>query len=138
MYIGYQFISQSVAEKLNEVLAKQGTPSEDRLLVYSPKDQENKVGNIIIPGKSDEGTPHKGVVVDMGLITDKGDRSEREFKYNYTSIGNIITYGLYAGKEIEFDPAIFEEAGISLDLEHNTFTVLSLTEVIYSQVNPNK
>ena len=42
---------------------------------------------------------------------------------------------MYAGKELDFDPDLFKKAGIEIDLDHNQFTVLSINEIIYSEIN---
>lgn len=46
--------------------------------------------------------------------------------------GDIITYGLYAGKELE---PTFTNEEIAKAFKDHTFTILSLNEVIY--VEPN-
>ena len=123
---------KEVANKLHDILSTRGLPSMDRILVFSPKETEFVQGGIIIPGTSKEERPNKGVVIHHGFISDE----YAPYK-NLTKPGMIITYGMYAGKEIDFDPEIFKEAGLSLDLEGNKFTVLAINEIIYSEVNNN-
>lgn len=130
MYFNQQFISKAVAEKIKEVLSPLGCPSEDRVLIFSPKNQEMRQGSIIIPGQVDEGVPRKGVVILSGDIQEANSSYEK-----LVETGRILTYGLYAGKEVDFDPSLFREAGLSLDLDQNQFTVLSITEIIYSEIN---
>lgn len=130
MYFNLQFISPEVAQAIHNVLAKRGEPSMDRILVFSPKEDDIVQGGIIIPGQVKEGKPNKGVVVDSGYI------SEEYAPYREaTKVGRIITYGMYAGKEVDFDPSIFKEAGIEIDTERNAFTILAINEIIYSEIN---
>jgi hypothetical protein len=49
-------------------------------------------------------------------------------------IGRIVTYGLYAGKELEFETDKLSPALKQL-LEKNVLTVLSMNEVVYSEPN---
>lgn len=132
MYFNLKFISKEVAQAIFDVIAPLGGPSMDRILVLSPKETEFVQGGIIIPGQAKEGRPNKGVVVNSGYI------SEEYAPYKYAAeVGRIITYGMYAGKEIEFDPQIFKDAGISINLDDNKFTVLAINEIIYSEKNQN-
>lgn len=132
MYINQVFISTAVAEKVKKVLISRGCPSENRILILSPKDQEIKQGSIIIPGQVKEGIPRKGVVIMSGNIDDRYLSYERN---HLIDTGRIITYGLYAGKELDFSTSIFKEAGIEVDLDQNKFTVLDINEIIYSEIN---
>lgn len=115
-------ISTMVAQKLNEAIP--GIPSMDRILIASPKDVETTVSGIIIPDQVREGVPRKGVVIKQGFISEENNSYKDQ-----TEIGRIITYGLYAGKEIEFD---LPEDLKKLDIK---FSVISLTEVIYTEPN---
>lgn len=115
-------ISTMVAQKLNEAIP--GIPSMDRILIASPKDVETTSSGIIIPDQVREGVPRKGVVIKQGFISEENNSYKDQ-----TEIGRIITYGLYAGKEIEFD---LPEDLKKLDIK---FNVISLTEVIYTEPN---
>ena len=131
MYFNQVFISASVAEKIKQVLKSKGCPTENRILILSPKDQEIKQGNIIIPGQVKDGIPRKGVVIQAGEITEE----YRTFN-DLVKPGRVITYGLYAGKEIEFPKEAFP-IELRPEFEQQKFTVLSLTEIAYSENNPN-
>lgn len=115
-------ISTMVAQKLNEAIP--GIPSMDRILIASPKDVETTSSGIIIPDQVREGVPRKGVVIKQGFISEENNSYKDQ-----TEIGRIITYGLYAGKEVEFD---LPEDLKKLDIK---FSVISLTEVIYTEPN---
>lgn len=124
------FVSSEVAAQLKTAIRQiGGIPSEDRVLVLSPKAQDEKIGSIIIPGNK-ENMPREGVAILSGEITEE-NRSYKEL----VETGKVITYGLYAGKEILFDPSIFPEALRSL-LDRHEFTILSLTEIVFAKNNP--
>ena len=123
-------ISQTVAQNLAAVLKQVGTPTENRVLILSPKDQETKIGGIIVPGSTKEGVPREGVVIFPGSIT--------EDYLTYKEIvktGVIITYGLYAGKEVDLWSNLPED--ITLKEENWEFTVLALNEIIFIRNNKN-
>lgn len=97
-----------------------GTPTEDRILLAVPKDDARTASGLIIPGKPED-YPRKGVIVKMGLM-------EQDRKINkHLEIGQIVTYGNYAGKDISFDNGY--------SLESVKFVVLSIEEVIYIEQN---
>ena len=84
---------------------------------------------MIIPEQVKEGVPRKGVVVKSGEITEEY-KTYREL----VVIGRIVTYGLYAGKELEFETDKLSPA-LQKILEKNVLTVLSMNEVVYSEPN---
>ena len=86
---------------------------------------------LIIPEQVKEGVPRKGVIVKLGEITEEY-RTYRDL----VQIGRIVTYGLYAGKEMEFETDKLTP-GLQQLLEKNTLTVLSMNEIIYSEPNNN-
>lgn len=120
--IDLQLISREKALKINQVLI--GEPTENRVVILSPKDVEKRTeSGLFVPGTIKEGIPLKGVIVGMGPITDEYVTYAHQIK-----VGSIVTYGQYAGKEIE--PNFTEE----VDTE-GMFTILSLNEILY--VEPN-
>jgi co-chaperonin GroES (HSP10) len=116
---------------LAEVLKRDGTPTENRVLILSPKDQDTQVGGLIIPGTSKEGVPREGVVIFPGPIT------EDYITYKgMINTGVVITYGLYAGKEVDlWEPLKLTD--IELTEDKWEFTVLALNEIIYVRENKN-
>lgn len=133
MYTNIRFVSEAVAEKIKQVILEKvgGFPTENRVLILSPKDQEVMQGSIIIPGTNQEDRPNKGVVIITGKIT------EENYTYrDLVKVGRVITYGMYAGKKIQFNPQIFKDAGISFGNDKHEFSVLSLTEIIFTENNP--
>ena len=121
------FISSLVAEKFNQELP--GCPTENRVLILSPLEINQTKSGLIIPEQVKEGVPRKGVVVKRGEITEEY-KTYREL----VAVGRIVTYGLYAGKELEFETDKLSPALKQL-LEKNFITVLSMNEVIYSEPN---
>lgn len=123
------FISAMVADQFDKQLP--GCPTENRVLILSSKEVNQTRSGLIIPEQVKEGVPRKGVIVKLGEITEEY-RTYREL----VQIGRIVTYGLYAGKEMEFETEKLSPALQQL-LEKNTLTVLSMNEVIYSEPNNN-
>lgn len=121
------FVSVAVAQKFNEELP--GSPTENRVLILSPKEVNQTKSGLFIPEQVKEGVPRKGVVVKSGIITEEYNTYK-----DFVGIGRIVTYGLYAGKEIEFETDKLSPALQQL-LEKNTLTVLSMNEVIYTEPN---
>lgn len=121
------FVSVAVAQKFNEELP--GSPTENRVLILSPKEVNQTKSGLFIPEQVKEGVPRKGVVVKSGIITEEYNTYK-----DFVGIGRIVTYGLYAGKEMEFETGKLSPALQQL-LEKNTLTVLSMNEVIYTEPN---
>lgn len=121
------FISAMVAAQFDKQLP--GCPTENRVLILSPKEVNQTRSGLIIPEQVKEGVPRKGVIVKLGEITEEY-RTYRDL----VQIGRIVTYGLYAGKEMEFETEKLSPALQQL-LEKNTLTVLSMNEVIYTEPN---
>lgn len=124
-------ISLTVAQKLAEVLKRDGTPTENRVLILSPKDQDTVSGSIIIPGQTKEGVPREGVVIFPGPITEDYNTYK-----GMVNTGVVVTYGLYAGKEVDlWEPLKLTD--IELTEDKWEFTVLALNEIIYVRENKN-
>ena len=121
------FVSVAVAQKFNEELP--GSPTENRVLILSPKEVNQTKSGLFIPEQVKEGVPRKGVVVKSGIITEEYNTYK-----DFVAIGRIVTHGLYAGKEMEFETEKLSPALQQL-LEKNTLTVLSMNEVIYTEPN---
>lgn len=123
------FISAMVADQFDKQLP--GCPTENRVLILSPKEVNQTRSGLIIPEQVKEGVPRKGVIVKLGEITEEY-RTYRDL----VQIGRIVTYGLYAGKELEFETDKLTP-GLQQLLEKHTLTVLSMNEIIYSEPNNN-
>ena len=96
MNYSLSFISAMVAAQFDNQLP--GCPTENRVLILSPKEVNQTRSGLIIPEQVKEGVPRKGVIVKLGEITEEY-RTYRDL----VQIGRIVTYGLYAGKELEFE-----------------------------------
>ena len=127
--IKLNYISVKTAEAIKAVLDGKVLPSENRVLVFSPGEEEATVGGIIIPGNVKEGRPRKGVVIIPGKLDDNHLNFEE-----LTRTGLIITYGLYAGKEVEFDEELFSDE-LKTRISKGKFTVLDANEIIMAEAN---
>lgn len=123
MQINLNLISSDMAQRVCQAMV--GRPTENRIVIASRKGERTTDSGLYIPDTAKEGVPRKGVVVALGEIT------EAYQTYQNIQVGNIITYGLYAGKELE---PIMRKGGLNYN-EDLLFTVLSLNEVIF--VEPN-
>ena len=115
-------LSVEEAKWLNENLKGVGTPTGGRVLIVSPKvTSETKTqSGLYIPQDHDKDTvPRKGVVIQVGYIT-----KEQEVDYPGLQVGAVVTYGLYAGKELDV-----------IDLPDQVTTILSLNEILYIETN---
>lgn len=115
-------LSVEGAKWLNEKLKGVGTPTGGRVLIVSPKvTSETKTqSGLYIPQDHDKDTvPRKGVVIQVGYIT-----KEQEVDYPGLQVGAVVTYGLYAGKELDV-----------IDLSDQVTTILSLNEILYIETN---
>ena len=133
MYVKQNFVSSDKVKAFQKGLAQiGGIIPENRLLILSPNEPETQIGGIIIPGTSKDQLPRKGVIIQRGEIT------EENITYrDMVEPGRVITYGLYAGKEIEFSKEIFP-IELRPELEQQKFTIISLTEVVYTESNPSE
>lgn len=129
MNYSLSFISAMVAAQFDKQLP--GCPTENRVLILSPKEVNQTRSGLIIPEQVKEGVPRKGVIVKLGEITE-----EYRTYQDLVQVGRIVTYGLYAGKELEFETDKLT-LGLQQLLEKNTLTVLSMNEIIYSEPNNN-
>lgn len=113
-------ITSEQAIAINNLLKEKGFPSPGRLLILSPTgEQRTKTGIIISQTVDKKDLPRKGVVIQ--------NNSELEVR-----TGNIVTYGMYAGKEITLDDILVK---VNLNKDNYTFTILSESEVVYIESN---
>lgn len=127
--IKLDYISVETAEAIKSALVGRVLPSENRVLVFSPGDEEVTSGGLIIPGNVKEGKPRKGVAIISGKL------DENHLNYEeLTRTGIIITYGLYAGKEVEFDEELFNK-DLNQIVSKGKFTILDTNEIIMAEAN---
>lgn len=130
MTIKLKQVSPILAKRVEAAIRNHGIPTENRVLILSPKDSETITGSgIYIPGEVKEGVPRMGVIIQSGYITE-----DNKSYVDLVKTGNLVTYGLYAGKEKEFDNDLFSE-DLREVLSKYTFTILSLTEILYVEEN---
>ena len=105
-------------ERLKEVQDQlRGMLPADKLLIISPKETVKSSG-IIIPNASDSSVmPKKGQILQMGDFSELYDNLKK-----FISHGQIVTYGLYAGKVLELD---------YLGIDDYVITTLSANEIVY-------
>ena len=132
MYIEQNFISKEQAKEICKSLANNlgGYLPENRVMIVTPDNTNVKVGNILLPNNTDKkDLPRKGVIVQIGCLSE-----ENIYYKDLLSIGRVLTYGMYAGKELDFPKELFSTVE-GFNIEDHTFTVLSIQEIIYSELN---
>lgn len=132
MYVEQNFISKEQAKEICKSLANNlgGYLPENRVMIVTPNNTDIKVGNILLPDTTDKkDLPRKGVIVQMGCLSE-----ENIYYKDLLSIGRVLTYGMYAGKELDFPQELFSTVK-NFNLDDHTFTVLSIQEIIYSELN---
>lgn len=139
MNVQLNYLKVNHAKDLADFLLKHGVPTENRVLIISPDNDSVTKSGIIIPGSVKEGIPRKGVALTRGYI----DECNKSY-IDITDTGMVLTYGIYAGKEVEFDYleeflSNHPEGNYLRDIiKHSKFHILSLTEVIYAETNLSK
>lgn len=132
MYVEQNFISKEQAKEICKSLANNlgGYLPENRVMIVTPNNTDIKVGNILLPDTTDKkDLPRKGVIVQMGCLSE-----ENIYYKDLLSIGRVLTYGMYAGKELDFPQEVFDTVK-GFNMDDHTFTVLSIQEIIYSELN---
>jgi co-chaperonin GroES (HSP10) len=127
-----KYITVNEAKAIKDALSARALPSINRVLVFSPGEDDLKLSSgIIIPGTAKEDRPRKGVIISTGKLDE-----DHEIFNDYFSCGTLITYGLYAGKEVEFD---WSDITISDELkstvENGKFTILDTNEIVMFETN---
>lgn len=134
-YVKQNFPTKTECISLQQYFESIGTPTENRVLIWTPNKKTVNSG-IIIPDNVKEDIPRKGVVIDYGPISDEYDTYRK-----IVLIGYIVTFGMYAGKEVEFDPnfltGITRLENVNTDFTDGKFHVLSLNEIIFVEYQNN-
>lgn len=117
--IELNLLSKQEAKSISNKVKEFGYPPENKILMAIPNSGNKTSGGIIIPDNAKEDVPKKGVIVSFGDITE-------EYKsYQNLQIGDIVNYGLYAGKEIE----------LPITLNDCKFHVISVNEILFIEFN---
>jgi co-chaperonin GroES (HSP10) len=128
--IKLNYISTAEALKMANYLSNVAMPSVSKLLVFSPGENEEKLSSgLYIPSTAKEDRPRKGVII----LRHPSLKQDPDME-SITKEGLIITYGLYAGKEVEFDEDIFSE-DLKEIVKKGKFTVLDSHEIIMAEAN---
>lgn len=121
--IDLNLIGRELANKLFQNLI--GIPTENRIVIAVSGSEQKTTYGLFIPDQAKNDIPKKGVVIKKGPTNDCPD-------HEALNIGDVVSYGMYGGKEIY--PTFVSELPEIKDLSLKYF-VLSSTEVIY--VEPN-
>lgn len=120
-------INSEVARYMRKTV--KGQVTEGRLLLAIPREYKQNSSGLYIPSTVKEDMPRKGVVI----------QKYNSIDLDFVNVGDIVTYGLYAGKEIEIEfqentslqtPENWEEIVTS-----NKYVVLSYNEIIFIEPN---
>ena len=76
-------------------------PIDERVLIKPFKEEERKVGSIIIPDTAKE-RPQMGTVVALGDDFEIADRKQKKLS-DVLKVGDTIVYARYGGTEVKID-----------------------------------
>ncbi len=76
-------------------------PIDERVLVKPVKEEEKKIGSIIIPDTAKE-RPQMGEVVALGDDIEISDRKQKKLS-DVLKVGDTIVYARYGGTEVKID-----------------------------------
>ena len=76
-------------------------PIDERVLIKPFKEEERKVGSIIIPDTAKE-RPQMGEVVALGDDIEVADRKQKKLS-DVLKVGDTIVYARYGGTEVKID-----------------------------------
>jgi len=77
------------------------TPIDERVLIKPLKEEERKIGNIIIPDTAKE-RPQMGEVVAIGDDVEIADRKQKKLS-EIVKLGDRVVYARYGGTEFKMD-----------------------------------
>lgn len=127
------YVSVEKAKLVNEILKHHGCLTENRVMILCPPAEGKTSTGIFLPETAKEELPRKGVLVQIGNM----DQENQDYEH-LLRIGQKVTFGLYAGKEITFEnEGLFgtPEERANLIPEGSKFTILSCNEIIYIESN---
>ena len=76
-------------------------PIDERVLIKPYKEEERKVGSIIIPDTAKE-RPQMGEVIALGDDIEIADRKQKKLS-DVLKVGDTIVYARYGGTEVKID-----------------------------------
>lgn len=113
-----------LAKQIAKVLKGKGLPSPGKVLICTPSGEITTQSGIILSSVINEkDLPRKGVIIQSNNL--------ELFPKEQLMVGTIVTYGMYAGKEVNFD----EDTLPFINLKDYKFTILSESEIVYIETN---
>ena len=76
-------------------------PIDERVLIKPFKEEERKVGSIIIPDTAKE-RPQMGTVVELGDDIEIADRKQKKLS-DILKVGDTVVYARYGGTEVKIE-----------------------------------
>lgn len=77
-------------------------PIDERVLIKPMKEEEKKVGSIIIPDTAAKERPQMGEIVALGDDIEVADRKQKKMS-EVLKVGDKIVYARYGGTEVKID-----------------------------------
>jgi chaperonin GroES len=77
-------------------------PIDERVLIKPTKEEERKIGGIIIPDTASKERPQMGEIVAMGDDVEIADRKQKKMS-DMLKVGDKVVFAKYGGTEIKLD-----------------------------------
>lgn len=77
-------------------------PIDERVLIKPTKEEEKKVGSIIIPDTAAKERPQMGEIIALGDDVEISDRKQKKMS-DILKVGDKIVYARYGGTEVKID-----------------------------------
>ena len=77
-------------------------PIDERVLIKPTKEEERKIGGIIIPDTASKERPQMGEIVAMGDDVEIADRKQRKLS-DLLKVGDKVVFAKYGGTEVKLD-----------------------------------
>jgi chaperonin GroES len=77
-------------------------PIDERVLIKPTKEEERKIGGIIIPDTASKERPQMGEIVAMGDDVEIADRKQKKMS-EMLKVGDKVVFAKYGGTEIKLD-----------------------------------
>jgi chaperonin GroES len=77
-------------------------PIDERVLIKPTKEEERKIGGIIIPDTASKERPQMGEIIAMGDDVEIADRKQKKMS-DMLKVGDKVVFAKYGGTEIKLD-----------------------------------
>jgi len=77
-------------------------PIDERVLIKPTKEEERKIGGIIIPDTASKERPQMGEIVAMGDDVEIADRKQKKLS-DLLKVGDKVVFAKYGGTEVKLD-----------------------------------